>query len=280
MKERTPKLVRTYYGWIFGAYTLVVGALFLWKVLSLYISGTAPDYAGSSPFTRERVTEALSQISLAFWLWIAAIIAGFVLWEVFPVKEKPGKEGEGVMNSPAHNFVRRTIAFLIGYKRTTIIIAFAVLGLSIFGMTRVKNLFFSDFDYKQFVVECFFPSAADANAVRDNLLQMSKFLSQNPEIERVAASQGSAPAFYCLVRPMTSGGDCYGELMVDCKDYKTVVEQIPAVRTLLREQFPDAYIRIRKYNFSTSTSHTVEVEFSGPDPAVLRELSAQAEDCA
>lgn len=91
MKERTPKLVRTYYGWIFGAYTLVVGALFLWKVLSLYISGTAPDYAGSSPFTRERVTEALSQISLAFWLWIAAIIAGFVLWEVFPVKEKPKK---------------------------------------------------------------------------------------------------------------------------------------------------------------------------------------------
>ena len=43
MKERTPKLVRTYYGWIFGAFTLVVGALFLWKVLSLYITGTAPD---------------------------------------------------------------------------------------------------------------------------------------------------------------------------------------------------------------------------------------------
>lgn len=91
MKERTPKLVRTYYGWIFGAFTLVVGALFLWKVLSLYITGTAPDYEGASPFTRERVVEALSRISLAFWLWIAAIIAGFVLWEVFPVKQKQRK---------------------------------------------------------------------------------------------------------------------------------------------------------------------------------------------
>ena len=247
--------------------TVIAASTFLCVYLS---PDTAGEYAGD-------LFLVLCVSLLASWV-LALIQVPICAKSWLPVKEKPGKEGEGVMNSPAHNFVRRTIAFLIGYKRTTIIIAFAVLGLSIFGMTRVKNLFFSDFDYKQFVVECFFPSAADANAVRDNLLQMSKFLSQNPEIERVAASQGSAPAFYCLVRPMTSGGDCYGELMVDCKDYKTVVEQIPAVRTLLREQFPDAYIRIRKYNFSTSTSHTVEVEFSGPDPAVLRELSAQAEE--
>ena len=247
--------------------TVIAASTFLCVYLS---PDTAGEYAGD-------LFLVLCVSLLASWV-LALIQVPICAKSWLPVNEKPGKEGEGVMNSPAHNFVRRTIAFLIGYKRTTIIIAFAVLGLSIFGMTRVKNLFFSDFDYKQFVVECFFPSAADANAVRDNLLQMSELLSQNPEIERVAASQGSAPAFYCLVRPMTSGGECYGELMVDCKDYKRVVEQIPAVRTLLREQFPDAYIRIRKYNFSTSTSHTVEVEFSGPDPAVLRELSAQAEE--
>ena len=107
---------------------------------------------------------------------------------------------------------------------------------------------------------------------------MSALLKENPAIERVAASMGSAPAHYCLVRPMTSGGDCYGELMVDCKDYETVVAQIPAIRKLLRERYPDAYIRIRKYNFSIASSHTVEVEFSGPDPAILRKLSQQAED--
>lgn len=89
---------------------------------------------------------------------------------------------------------------------------------------------------------------------------------------------GSAPARYCLVRPMTAGGDCYGELMVDCKDYETVMKQIPKIREQLREKYPDAYIRIRKYNFSIDTSHTVEVEFSGPDPAMLRDLSRQAEE--
>lgn len=91
MKERTPKLVRNYYGWVFGAFTVVVGALFLWKVLELYFTGTAPDFQGTTPFTRQRVEEALSGIAWAVWLWIAAVIAGFVLWEVFPVAEKHRK---------------------------------------------------------------------------------------------------------------------------------------------------------------------------------------------
>lgn len=145
-------------------------------------------------------------------------------------------------------------------------------------MGKVKNLFFPDFDYKQYVIECFFPSTTSPDVVRDNLLDMSNLLSQRKDIERIAVSQGSAPAHYCLVRPMTSGGDCYGELIIDCKDYKTVVKQIPEVRRMLREKYPDAYIRCRKYNFSISTSHTVEVEFAGPDPAVLKELSNKAED--
>lgn len=211
--------------------------------------------------------------------WVLALVQVPVCAKSWlPKRNKKADKGTGmVMNSPVHRFVRRTVGFLIGYKRVTIITAFCILTLCIFGMTHVKNLFFPDFDYKQFVVECFFPSAIDANVVRNRLLEMSDLLKKNPAIDRVAISQGSTPALYCLVRPMTSGGDCYGELIVDCKDYDSVLKQIPTVRTQLRTLYPEAYIRIRKYNFSTSTSHTVEVEFSGPDPAVLRRLSAQAE---
>lgn len=90
MKEKTCKTVRLSYGIIFGVFTAVVGALFIWQVLSLYFSGTAEGYSGDV-FTRARVVDALSKIDLFFWLWIAGIVAGFVLWEVFPLKEKPRK---------------------------------------------------------------------------------------------------------------------------------------------------------------------------------------------
>lgn len=196
-----------------------------------------------------------------------------------PVKDKSSKsDGNSVYNSPLHRFLRRTIQIMIKYKKTTMAISIVVLGISVFGLTKVKNLFFPDFDYNQFIVECSYPAQTSPDEVKADLLKMTEMLSENPEIDRVAASMGSAPAHYCLVRPMTNGGDSYGELMVDCKDYKTIQKQIPVVRKLLRENFPDAYIRIRKYNFSVNTSHTVEVGFSGPDPAVLKDLSRQAEE--
>lgn len=246
--------------------TIIAASTFL----SVYLSpDTAGEYAGD-------LFLVLCVSLLASWV-LALVQVPMCAKSWLPSRKKSNGTSGAVMNSPIHRFVRRTIAFLIGYKRTTILVAFGVLALSIFGMTRVKNLFFPDFDYKQFVVECFFPAATDANTVRDRLLEMEDSLSDNPALERIAISQGSAPAHYCLVRPMTSGGDCYGELIIDCKDYKTVLKQIPIVRKQLREAFPEAYIRIRKYNFSIATSHTVEVEFSGPDPAVLRDLCHQAE---
>ena len=212
--------------------------------------------------------------------WILALVQVPVCAKTWlPIRGKnSGNNNETVMNSPVHKFVRNTISRLINYKKTAIGVAFAILILCFAGMSKVKNLFFPDFDYKQYVVECFFPSATNPDVVRDKLLEMSILLSERKDIERIAVSQGSAPAHYCLVRPMTSGGDCYGELIIDCKDYNTVVKQIPEVRRELREKYPDAYIRCRKYNFSISTSHTVEVEFAGPDPAVLKKLSCKAED--
>ena len=226
--------------------------------LCIYLSpGSTGEYAGD-------LFLVLCVSLLASWV-LALVQVPACAKEWLPLRE-PLLQGKGnaVLNSPVHRFVRRTIALLIGHKRLTIGVAVCVLAFCIYGMTKVKNVFF--------------PDLSGPDRVRHDLLEMSSLLLQNPAVERVAASMGSAPAYYCLVRPMTSGGDCYGELMIDCKDYATVVEQIPRIRRLLRQKYPDAYIRIRKYNFSISTSHTVEVEFSGPDPAVLRDLSRQAED--
>ena len=246
--------------------TIIAASTFL----CIYLCpGSAGEYAGD-------LFLVLCVSLLASWV-LALIQVPVCAKSWLPARVKAKQQGE-VMNSPVHRFVRRTVAVLIAHRTATLTVAVAVLAVCVFGMTRVKNLFFPDFDYKQFVVEYFLPAQSSPDRVKKDLQEMTALLEQNPAIERVAASMGSAPAHYCLVRPMTSGGDCYGELMVDCKDYATVMEQIPGIRRQLRELYPDAYIRIRKYNFSISTSHTVEVEFSGPDPAVLRQLSRQAED--
>lgn len=196
--------------------------------------------------------------------------------DMLPLRIK--KAGQEKQNRKMQQIVRKVTTTLIHNKKTTLTTAILLLVLSFIGLTKVKNLFFPDFSYRQFVIEYYAPSQTDPDKVKDDLLEMSRIVKQNPNVERVAASTGSAPARYCLVRPMSNGGDCYGELMIDCPDYETMCQELPKIRKQLRELYPDAYIRARKYNFSISTSHTVEVAFTGPDPAVLRTLAGQAEE--
>lgn len=182
-----------------------------------------------------------------------------------------------VMTSKAHKVVRRTVKTLIHHKWRVLFVSIIFLAACCYGLTLVKNVFFPDFDYKQFVVACYFPPETSVETTETEMMRMSRLVSEDERVERVALSMGAAPVRYCLVRPMSSGGDRYGELIVDCNNFGTVQKYIPELRRQLREEFPDAYIRIKKYNFSISTSHTVEVEFAGPDPAVLRRLSSEAE---
>ena len=82
MKAVTQRKVRLVYGIFLGAFTVAVGILFLTQAADIYFSGI--------PYSREVVSQRLSLISIPFFLWIAAIVAGAVLWAVFPVPaERP-----------------------------------------------------------------------------------------------------------------------------------------------------------------------------------------------
>lgn len=209
--------------------------------------------------------------------WLLALVQVPMCAGSWLPKNSAGPEKESrVYGSRIHRAVGKALSFMIDWRKTTIISSILVLVAVIFSATKVKNLFFPDFDYNQFIIEYTMPPQTSPDCVRADLMEIMASLDSIPEVERVAMSMGSAPAHYCLVRPMTNGGDNYGELMVDCADFKTVNALIKDIKPKLRQQYPDAYIRFRKYNFSVATSHPVEVRFYGPDPAELKRLAKEA----
>ncbi len=210
--------------------------------------------------------------------WVLAMVqvpACVAAWMPLHTKKAAG-DGE-VKDSKLQAVVRKLIGTLIEFKRTTIVVAVALLIVCGWGFSKVKQVFFPDFDYGQFVIEYYLPNQTNPDRVREDLLQITDTLLKNEKINRVAAAMGSSPVRYSLVRPMNNGGNHYGELIVDCNDFNTMKAVIKEIRPQLRAAYPDAYIRFRNYNFSIGTSHTVEVAFQGPDPAVLRDLANQAE---
>lgn len=179
--------------------------------------------------------------------------------------------------SKMHQIVRATLSYLINHRIATIVGVTVLMGLVGLNIKNIKNTFFPDFNYNQVYVEYLLPDGTNPNQVNQDLHQITEHLLSMKEVKMVVSSQGMTPSRYCLVRAIGEGGDNYGELIVNFDDYETMIEMKPVLEKYLNENYPDAYIRIRKYNLSIKASHTVEVEFRGPDPAVLHKLSLQAQ---
>lgn len=192
--------------------------------------------------------------------------------------EKADEEVRELKLNPLQKCIKKIVIVLIGHKWLSVGAAVAILVGSAMSMSLLRNVFFPDFDYDQFVVECSFPGESNPDKVRGRMFQLSDSIKAFKGVESVAVSMGGAPGRYCLVRPMPNGGDAYAEFIIGCKDFKTVLRLSDELIAKLRAIAPDAYIRARRYNLSISSTHTVEVEFAGQNADTLRMLAAKAED--
>lgn len=210
--------------------------------------------------------------------WILALIQVPVCSDQWlgPDSSKAGETEELKLNV-LQRIIKRMVIFLIDHKWVSVGIAALILIVSNMSMQMLRNVFFPDFEYDQFVIECTFPGESNPDNVRERMLQLSDSVMAFDNVESVSISMGGAPGRYCLVRPMPTSGEEYAEFIVDCKDFKTVRRLSDELVAKLRTIAPEAYIRARRYNLSISSSHTVEVEFAGPDADTLRMLSSKAE---
>ncbi len=81
------KSIRYFYGIFLSVFTAILGALFIAVAVGILSDGGWAQGA----YTRDLVAERLFPVSIVFYIWIAAIIAGFVLSLVYPYKEEPVK---------------------------------------------------------------------------------------------------------------------------------------------------------------------------------------------
>lgn len=275
MKDRRAGLPQTDYLYRIGRQTAMplLGATIIAAAtfLPIYlVTGTVGEFAG------DLFIVVCVSLLVSWFLALIQVPACSAAW-LKPISQMPTEVAAAMPLNGLQRFIKRIVIFLIRHKWVSAFTAFGLLAVAGYMMTHVKNIFFPDFDYNQYVVECYFPPQSNPEAVRDCMFAMSDTLMADKDVQRVAINMGGAPGRYCLVRPMPIAGDNYAEFIVDCTDHRAVDRLTKEMTEKLRRMSPQAYIRARKYNFSISSSHKVEVEFSGPDPAVLRRLSAQAE---
>jgi len=209
--------------------------------------------------------------------WVLAITQVPLFSAIF-LKKNLKKTNKDPFTGVLYRIVRRALTFFMKHKLPTITLTVILLAVSAFSFQYVKQTFFPDFNYSQAYIEYKLPNGTSPEKVNSDLQKITNHLRSFDEVKMVVTSQGMTPARYCLVRPMGDVVDNYGELIVNFEDYETMIRMKPQFESYLHENFPDASTRFRKYNLSVKATHTVEAQFSGPDPALLRQFSAQAKE--
>lgn len=185
-------------------------------------------------------------------------------------------DGKDVYNSRLYQWFRSFLSYMLYHKKLAVGIVALLLGLSVWGFKFIPQGFFPDLSYTQLYIEYKLPEGVTLEAVKEDIGSIEEYLMKREDVTHVTSSFGGTPSRYNLVRSIALPAMSYGELIVDFTDADALKTAIPDLQQYLTDHYPNAYVRIKRYNLMYE-DFPVELMFMGPDPAVLKELSAKAE---
>lgn len=187
------------------------------------------------------------------------------------------KEDKHMYDNRMYRTLHVVLTWTLRHRLITIGAAVVLLLVALGCYRFLPQGFFPDMDYDQLYIEYKLPEGNSSDRVTADLQSITDYLLSRDEITHVTASTGGTPARYNLVRSMADPSLSYGELIVDYTSSKKLEASMDEIQQYLTDHYPDAYVRLKRYNLMYK-KYPIEVQFNGPDPAVLRKLTAQAID--
>ena len=183
-------------------------------------------------------------------------------------------EGEAYKGK-AYDMLDKVMGICLRHRLMVVGAAVVLLVVSMSCYPFLQQSFFPDMEYDQLYIEYKLPEGYNSTQVENDLEQMRKMLMQCKDVTHVTTSIGGTPSRYNLVRSIATPSLAYGELIVDFTSPETLVEHLDSMQRTLNDRFPDAYIKIKRYNLMYK-KYPIEICFNGPDPQVLHQLTDSA----
>ena len=183
--------------------------------------------------------------------------------------------GKRVYKGKIYATLRSALRFGLAHRWSFVFAMTGLLLLSVFGYQYMRQGFFPDMVYDQLYMEYKLPEGNNYTRVVRDLEEIETYLKGREEITHVTTSIGGTPGRYNLVRSIANPSLSYGELIIDFTSPETLVEHIDEIQAYLSQAYPDAYIKLKRYNLMFK-KYPIEAQFLGPDPAILHQLADSA----
>ena len=217
-------------------------------------------------------------IALAF-SWLFAVTLVPLLADLLFPQRVPGASGASGEGAEEGVFRRGYKAFMSGVLRARWAVLAIVAGLfavSVTGFSFVKPGFFPASTTPQIVVDYWLPEGTDIARTRADMISLETRVAGLDGIEGVQTLIGAGGLRYMLVYGPQAPNASYGQLLLQVDDYRRIATLLPRIQGIVDAEYPDAQAKVWQFQLGPGGGSKIEAEFSGPDPAVLRQLANEA----
>ncbi len=208
--------------------------------------------------------------------WVLALVHVPVMADrMLKASEKTAGSDDDPYKGWSYAVLEKIMNFGLRFRFIMIAAAIGLVLLSIWSYRFLNQAFFPDMEYDQLYMEYKLPEGTNHTQVAQDLAEINEYLKTRKEVTHITTAIGGTPSRYNLVRSVATPSLSYGELIIDFETPKALVENINDIQNELNKRYPDAYIKLKRYNLMFK-KYPIEVCFSGPDPSVLHRLSDSA----
>lgn len=231
--------------------------------------GLSPDSTGEFMFS----LFAVIGISLLL-SWLLALTATPLLAHYF------FKRGTGEVEDGYNGLLFKTYgALLRGALKARWLVVVGLIGGTIAcyaGFGLIKQQFFPNSNTPLFFVHYKLPQGTAIETTSDHLRVFEDWLADREDVVSVSTFVGQGATRFLLTYGAEKANPSYGHLIIRTENLEQIPPLQAALETFGKAQFPEGEFRTERLVFGPGGGAPVEVRFSGPDPAVLRDLAEQA----
>jgi multidrug efflux pump subunit AcrB len=207
--------------------------------------------------------------SWIFAITVVPFLADLMFKEVPAPTEEP-KDGKFMV--AYKGFMRKVLKI----RWVPIGVTVMLFAVSVWGFQFVKSGFFPSSTTPQVVVDYWLPEGTDITKTKFDMLNIEAELLTYQGIADVQTLIGKGTLRYMLVYGAESGNSAYGQFLLKVDNFEDIADIIAKVQTYIDAGYPDAQAKVWQFQLGPGGGSKIEVEFSGPDPAVLRGLADEA----
>jgi multidrug efflux pump subunit AcrB len=217
-------------------------------------------------------------ISLAI-SWITAItITPLLCYFLFKPSTDPAYRDRDPYAALPYQLYKKLLIISLRLRWAVLVLILVMFVAAVYGFGHVRQNFFPPATRPQFMVDAFLPGATHIRESQAFAKEVEDFIQTQEGVKSVTTFVGSGGLRFLLVYTPESPNRAFVQFLVNVDDPTNIDGMIRTIQAYLDENHPGANTVAQKFLLGPGGGGRIQVRFTGPDPDVLRSLSAQARE--